>query len=110
MQGQDTQEGSMEFHDLMDCAAHHDTHEIRVIGHAGSRIYQVELEDIEGQRHMLTRHGKPVLFRSLHDDCVELKGAGIHHAYLVQQVPHDEVIGRATHYQDPLTSRMPVVF
>ena len=99
----------MDFHDLKAFAAHHDNYEIRVIGHAGSRFYQVELEDIEGQRHMLTRHGKPVLFRSLDDVYVELKGAGIHRAYLVQQVPHAEVTGRATHHQDPLTSRMPRV-
>lgn len=51
-----------------------------------------------------------MLFRSLEDVYVELKRAGIHRAYLVQQVPHDEVIGRETHYQEPLTSRMPLVF
>lgn len=100
----------MEFHDLKVFAAHHDNYEIRVIGHAGSRFYQVELEDIEGQRHMLTRRGKPVLFRSLEDVYGELKRAGIHRAYLVQQVPHDEVVGRETHYREPLASRMPLVF
>ncbi|SEL17625.1 DUF6482 family protein [Halomonas daqiaonensis] len=100
----------MEFQELKTFVDHHDNFEIRVIGHAGSQFYQVELEDIEGQRHMLTRQGKPVLFRALDDVYLELKRAGIHRAYLVQQVPHDEVIGRETHYQDPLTSRMPLVF
>lgn len=100
----------MEFQELKAFVAHHDNFEIRVIGHAGSRCYQVELEDVEGQRHMLTRAAKPILFRSLDDVYLELKRAGIHRAYLVQQVPHDEMIGREAHYQDPLTSRMPLVF
>ena len=39
-----------------------------------------------------------------------LKRAGIHRAYLVQYVPHDEVVGRDAHYHDPLSSRMPLVF
>ncbi|WFM70608.1 DUF6482 family protein [Halomonas sp. CKK8] len=100
----------MEFQELKAFVARHDNFEIRVIGHAGSRFYQVELEDVEGQRHMLTRAAKPILFRSLDDVYLELKRAGIHRAYLVQQVPHDEMIGREAHYQDPLTSRMPLVF
>jgi len=100
----------MEFQELKAFVARHDNFEVRVIGHAGSRFYQVELEDVEGQRHMLTRAGKPKLFRALDDVYLELKRAGIHRAYLVQHVPHDEVIGRETHYQDPLTSRMPLVF
>ncbi|MDR9438661.1 MAG: DUF6482 family protein [Halomonas sp.] len=100
----------MEFQELKAFVASHDNFEIRVIGHAGNRFYQVELEDVEGQRHMLTRAAKPMLFRSLDDVYLELKRVGIHRAYLVQQVPHDEVTGRETHYQDPLTSRMPLVF
>ncbi|MFY0991340.1 DUF6482 family protein [Halomonas sp. C05BenzN] len=100
----------MDFNDLKAFVASRDNFEIRVIGHAGSHVYQVELEDVEGGRHMLTRSGKPVLFRNLEDVYLELKRAGIHRAYLVQQVPHDEVIGREAHYQDPLTSRMPLVF
>lgn len=100
----------MELDALKAFVAHHDNYEIRVIGSAGSRFYQVELEDVEGRRHLLTRRGKPVLFRSLDDVYLELRRAGIHRAYLVQQVPHDEVVGRETHYQDPLTSRMPLVF
>ncbi|RTR03798.1 DUF6482 family protein [Halomonas nitroreducens] len=100
----------MEFNDLKAFVADHDNFEIRVIGHAGSHFYQVELEDVEGQRHMLTRSGKPMLFRALDDVYLELKRAGIHRAYLVQQVPHDEMIGRETHYADPLASRMPLVF
>ena len=100
----------MEFDDLKTFAAHRDNFEIRVIGHAGSHVYQVELEDVEGMRHMLTRAGKPVLFRTLEDVYLELKRAGIHRAYLVQQIPHDEVIGREAHYRDPLSSRMPLVF
>ncbi|MCK2041444.1 hypothetical protein KZO83_01900 [Chromohalobacter sp. TMW 2.2308] len=84
--------------------------EIRVISHAGSRLYRVEMEDIEGQHYPLMRRGKPMLFRALDDVYAELKQAGIHRAYLVQWVAHDEMVGRDTHYQSPLTSRMPLVF
>ena len=100
----------MEFDDLKEFAARHDNFEIRVITHSGSHCYQVELEDMEGVRHMLSRRGKPTVFRSLEDVYLELKRAGIHRAYLVQHVPQDEVIGREAHYRDPLTSRMPLVF
>ncbi|MFG6138636.1 DUF6482 family protein [Halomonas sp. B23F22_10] len=100
----------MDFTDLKAFVAHHDNFEIRVISHAGSRVYQVELEDIEGQRHLLTQRGKPMLFRALDDVYLELKRAGIHRAYLVQYVAHDEMIGRDAHYQDALSSRMPLVF
>ncbi|MCK2184809.1 DUF6482 family protein [Halomonas getboli] len=100
----------MDFNDLKAFVAHHDNFEIRVISHAGSRVYQVELEDIEGQRYLLTRRGKPMLFRALDDVYLELKRAGIHRAYLVQYVAHDEMIGRDAHYHDALSSRMPLVF
>ncbi|AMD01284.1 MULTISPECIES: DUF6482 family protein [Halomonas] len=100
----------MDFNDLKAFAANHDNYEIRVITHAGSHCYQVELEDMEGARHLLTRRTKPVVFRSLEDVYLELQRAGIHRAFLVQHVPHDEVVGREAHYQDPLTSRMPLVF
>lgn len=100
----------MEFKDLKQFVADHANFEIRVITHSGSRFYQIELEDVEGERHMLMQRAKPMLFRSLDDVYMELKRAGIHRAYLVQHVPHDEVIGRDTHYSEPLTSRMPLVF
>ncbi|MGQ7245983.1 DUF6482 family protein [Halomonas sp. V046] len=100
----------MEFNDLKAFVGHHDNFEIRVISHAGSRIHQVELEDVEGRRHLLCRRGKPVLFRSLDDVYLELKRAGIHRAYLVQHVAQDEVVGRDAHYQEALASRMPLVF
>ncbi|WP_346795386.1 DUF6482 family protein [Halomonas sp. Bachu 37] len=100
----------MELSELEVFARHDDSFEIRVITHAGSGFYQVELEDVEGQRHMLTNRDKPMLFRSLDDVYLELKRAGIHRAYLVQYVPQDEMIGSGTHYQAPLTSRMPLVF
>ncbi|SFU83771.1 DUF6482 family protein [Halomonas korlensis] len=100
----------MEFQELKDFVARHDNIEVRVITHAGSHFYQIEVEDSEGRRHMITRRGKPGLFRSLDDVYLELKRAGIHRAYLVQQVPHDEMIGHEAHYHDPLTSRMPLVF
>lgn len=59
---------------------------------------------------MLTRRGKPMAFRSLDDVYLELKRAGIQRAFLVQQVPEEEMVGRAVHYRDSLASRMPLVF
>ncbi|MGC3871745.1 DUF6482 family protein [Halomonas sp. GXIMD04776] len=100
----------MELQELKRYARHHDNFEIRVIGHAGSRCYQVELEDMEGERASLTQRGKPMLFRALDDVYLELKRAGIHRAYLVQFVANDEMIGRAPHYHDPLSSYIPLVF
>ncbi|WP_111413248.1 DUF6482 family protein [Billgrantia lactosivorans] len=100
----------MQFEELKEFAAHSDNFEIRVITHTGSRCYQVELEDVEGRRHMLTRRGKPIVFRALEDVYLELQRAGIHQAFLVQHIPEDEVIGREAHYHDPLTSRTPLVF
>lgn len=100
----------MELDELKAFAHRHHNFEVRVIGHAGSRFYQVEMEDVEGERHMLTRRGKPMLFRALDDVYLELARTGIHRAYLVQYVPHDEVVGREAHYQEPLSSRVPLVF
>ncbi|WP_148253523.1 DUF6482 family protein [Aidingimonas lacisalsi] len=100
----------MELHEFKTFVGQHDNYEIRVISHAGSHIYQVELEDVEGERHMLTQRGKPMLFRSLDDIYLELKRVGIHQAYLVQYVAHDEMIGHEVHYSHPLASRMPLVF
>lgn len=100
----------MELKDLKQFVASHDNFEIRVITHSGSRFYQVELEDVEGERHMLMQRTKPMLFRSLDDAYMDLKRAGVNRAYLVQHVAHDEVIGREAHYSEPLTSRMPLVF
>ncbi|MGR4069414.1 DUF6482 family protein [Halomonas sp. LR3S48] len=100
----------MEFEQLKSFVTRHDNFEVRVITHSGSRCYQVELEDMEGGRHLLTHRGKPTVFRSLEDVYLELQRAGIHRAFLVQHVPQDEVIGREAHYRDPLTSRMPLVF
>lgn len=100
----------MEFEQLKNFVAHHTNFEVRIVTHTGSHCYQVELEDVEGVRHLLTRRSKPMVFRSLEDVYLELQRAGIRQAFLVQHVPQDEVIGRETHYRDPLTSRMPLVF
>lgn len=100
----------MELKELKRYQHDHDNFEIRVIAHAGSRYYQVMLEPEDGSTHALTRGGKPMLFRSLEDVYGELKQAGIHRAYLVQQVANDEIVGHEPHYHDPLLSRMPLVF
>ena len=51
-----------------------------------------------------------MLFRSLDDVYGELKQAGVHRAYLVQQAANDEIVGHEPHYHDPMLSRMPLVF
>lgn len=100
----------MNFQELKQFAQQHGNFEIRVIKHSGSNCYQVELEDVEGERHGLMQRGKPVMFRSLDDVYLELKRSGIHHAYLVEYVAHDEIVGNEAHYHEPVTSRMPLVF
>lgn len=100
----------MDFHELRDYAACHDNFEIRVIRHSGSRFYRVELDDLEGHRTLLLQRGKPMLFRVLDDVYLGLKHVGINHAYLVQHTAPAEVVGHETHYQEPLTPRMPLAF
>ncbi|CAO1667566.1 MULTISPECIES: DUF6482 family protein [Salinicola] len=100
----------MELKELKSYTQHHDNFEIRVIAHAGSRYYQLVLEPEDGPTQVLTRRGKPMLFRSLDDVYGELKQAGVHRAYLVQQAANDEIVGHEPHYHDPMLSRMPLVF
>lgn len=100
----------MELKELKHYLQDHDNFEIRIIAHAGSRYYQVMLEQEDGATQVLTRRDKPMMFRSLEDVYGELKQAGAHRAYLVQQVANDEIVGHEPHYHDPLLSRMPLVF
>ena len=87
---------------------HDDDFEVRVITQSSSQWHQVELEDMQGMRHMLTRRGKPLAFRSLDDVYLELQRAGVRRAFLVQNVPEEEIVGREAHYRDPLAARVPL--
>ncbi|MHB0776347.1 DUF6482 family protein [Halomonas sp. WWR20] len=100
----------MEISQLKHFAQHHEHFEICVISHAGSRYYQVELEDIDAKRHLLTQRGKPMLFRTLDDVYGELKCAGIRRAYLVQHIANDDAVCGEVAYQTPLSSRVPLAF
>lgn len=101
----------MELKELKAYAARHDGFEIRVISNGSGSLYQLELEDAEGQRHTLTRNDVPLLFRAPEEAYAELKHAGIHHAYLVQRGFQDEIIGGgAAHRQNQPSSRMPLAF
>ncbi|SHM05268.1 DUF6482 family protein [Vreelandella subglaciescola] len=100
----------MELKELKQFAGRHDNFDIRVITHAGSHLYQVELEDVEGCRHLLMQRNKPMLFRALDEVYTELKRAGIHRAYLIQHVAHDELIGHEAYHHEPVTPRMPLSF
>lgn len=84
--------------------------EIRVIALAGSRCYQLEIQEGQDARYTLTQRGKPMLFRSLDDVYLELKRHGIHRAFLVQHETPEEMVGQLSRYNDPLTARMPLVF
>lgn len=84
----------MELQELKVFVERYDNSEIRVVSHAGNRFYQLELEDVQGQRSIIGRSGKPVLFRSLDDVYMELKWAGIHQTHLVHYVANDEAAGR----------------
>src|SRR5690625_4430316 len=103
-------EGAMEIEQLESFIQTHDDVEIRVITHSNSQFQQEEVEDSWGGRRMLTRRRKTLAFRSLDDVYLELERAGIRRAFLVQQVPEEEMVGRAMHYRDSLASRMPLVF
>ncbi|GAB2791404.1 hypothetical protein GCM10027040_16840 [Halomonas shantousis] len=100
----------MEITQLKRFVQEHDHFEICVISLAESRYYQVELEDVEGRRLLLTQRGKPMLFRTLDDVYGELKCAGINRAYLVQHVAGDEASSREAAYRAPLSSRVPLAF
>ncbi|WP_233266385.1 DUF6482 family protein [Cobetia sp. L2A1] len=90
--------------------------EARIISHAGSRFYLVELvleaadDSREERTEILSRRGKPMLFRALEDVYSELRRADLNRAWLVSQVANDEMIGRPPQYHQPLTSRMPLSF
>ncbi|MDI4661659.1 MULTISPECIES: DUF6482 family protein [Cobetia] len=90
--------------------------EARVISHAASRFYQVQLvleaagEEGEERSELLMKRGKPMLFRSLEDVYSELKRGGMSRAWLVSQVANDEMIGRPPQYHQPLSSRIPLSF
>ncbi|MFD2190869.1 DUF6482 family protein [Pistricoccus aurantiacus] len=100
----------MELKEIAGLIRRQDPFEIRVIGHAGSRYYQLELEDSDGTCHEVMHRGKPLLFRALDEVKATLKRQGIHRAYLVHHVPQDEVVGREANYRNPLSSRIPLVF
>ena len=90
--------------------------EARVISHAASRFYQVQLvleagaDEDDERSELLMKRGKPMLFRSLEDVYSELRRAGLSRAWLVSQVSNDEMIGRPPQYHQPLSSRIPLSF
>lgn len=90
--------------------------EARVISHAASRFYLVELvitptsETEEEHSELMMKRGKPMLFRSLEDVYSELRRHGLSRAWLVSRIANDEMIGRPPQYHQPLASRMPLSF
>ena len=100
----------MELHQFRQAVRHHANPEVRVVRHMAGQLYQVEFQQAQGESSLLKNRGKPQLFRSLDAVYNVLRHVGVHRAYLVQTVPHDEVVGRQAMYSNPLSSHIPLVF
>lgn len=79
----------MELQQLKHAATQQHDMEVRVVRSTLSHIYQIECETDGGARQMLSRRGKPCLFRSVDEAIDELQGAGIRHAWIVRQNEED---------------------
>lgn len=100
----------MELKQLKIFAADNDNFEARVISNANGSLYQLELEDVEGQRHRVTRNGTPLLFRAPEEAYAELRHSGIHHAYLVHPGVQDELsMAGGSHRHELTSSRKPMM-
>ncbi|WP_027967737.1 DUF6482 family protein [Halomonas halocynthiae] len=99
----------MDFNKFKIFAKHNDNFEVRVISNASGSLCQLEVEDVEGQRHRVMRKGAPLLFRAAEEAYAQLRHLGIHHAYLVHQEARDEdnpCVGSYPRHQ--FVSRMPL--
>lgn len=101
----------MDFKQLQEFAAHNDNIEVRVISNASGSLYQLEVEDVEGQRHRVMRKGAPLLFRAPEEAYAQLKHLGIRHAYLVPHGFQDETCtGAGGYYRQQPAARMSLTF
>lgn len=103
----------MNFKELKEFAAHNDNIEVRVISNASGSLYQLEVEDVEGQRHRVMRKGAPLLFRAPEEAYAQLRHLGIKHAYLVYQEFQDDVctgVGVGGYQRQQPAARMPLTF
>lgn len=80
----------MELHQLQHVATRQPDIEVSVVRSSLSHIYQVECATETGDRHCLSRRGKPRLFRSVDEAIDELQGAGVRFAWLVHHADEEE--------------------
>ncbi len=83
--------------------------ELRIISHAASRFYLIQISWGEELDLLKGWRGQPKVYRSLDQATAELKRFGAVKATLVSQVAHDEVLGRAPNYSG-LAAAIPLSF
>lgn len=97
----------MELKQLKIFAADNDNFEVRVISNTNGSLYQLELEDVEGQRHRVTRNGTPLLFRAPEEAYAQLRHLGVCHAYLVPRgLEDDDSVGTGGYERQQPAARM----
>ena len=83
--------------------------QLRVISHAGSQFYLIQICWGEERDLLKGWRGQPKVFRSLDQATGEIKRLGVDRAVLVSQVAHDEVLGRNPNYSG-LNAAVPLSF
>lgn len=89
---------------------HQDDLEIRVIGHADSRYYVIQVVRGDDMDLLTSERGQPVVYRNLDEVYHELRRQQVNKAWLVHHVANDEMIGRDPYYQNPPASRIALHF
>ncbi|SFX73158.1 DUF6482 family protein [Marinospirillum alkaliphilum] len=84
----------MQIKELKRLLSEHPNTEIRIISHAGSRFYLIQIRQEQELDLLKGWRGQPRVFRSLDEATGELKRHGIDRAVLLHHVANDEVIGR----------------
>ncbi|SFB98941.1 hypothetical protein SAMN05660443_1025 [Marinospirillum celere] len=98
----------MQAKDLKQLMKLRDDVELRIISHAASRFYLIQIRWGEDMDLLKGWRGQPKVYRSLDQATGELKRFGVEKAVLISQVAHDEVLGREPRYSDPLTAAIPL--
>ena len=99
----------MQARDLKELMKKREDVELRIISHAGSRFYLIQVSWGEELDLLKGWRGQPRVYRSLDQATAELKRFGVSRATLVSQVAHDEVLGRAPNYSG-LAAAVPLSF
>lgn len=100
----------MQAKDLKLLIKQRDDVELRIISHAASRFYLIQIRWGDEQDLLKGWRGQPKVYRSLDQATGELKRFGVKQAVLISQVAHDEVLGREPRYTNPLQGALPLSF